>query len=496
MSNPIPPIPPINNTAFIPPYVPPYGPVPNITPFTYRDGQTYLQILEGLRVYINQTVVPFIDDNLDTLGEIFVEEVNRLIEAVNQAIDLIINDSIEVQDPVVAALVADTESLTRQALDVAFYPRTEADETFETKAHATATFETKADATAAHDALAEHDAASDVVDEGLQDQIDNHTTQLTSINDTINNGRLSEAALDSTYVSIEPTPIAVFIGSSNSVQGTWTENFCNLMGYINKNYSIGGGAFTQTGPSQFIAQINNAIADTTYNHAEVKFVFVCDMGNDIRGQADVSSTAPAVFSAARTAYPNARIILLPALWGNATDNLNPSRIMSISKRVTEAVNAGLLYGVELVDYSWTWHMDSSSWMEATGGVHYNVNGYARIAQFMKQWMITGNAKYDQPARFVTPLTGVSADYSYWTISREGNIATLQGIFEVSGALSIDFDLGQIGYGYWPMDSVYSTVISNGARAGRAISIYTNGLIRTFSALEVGAYHTLASWRVA
>lgn len=116
MTTPIPPIEPVE-AGIIPPYVPPYGPTPNITPFTYRDGQTYLQILEGLRVYINRTVVPFVNSNLDEFGQIFVDEVNRLIDAVNAAIDLVINDSIELQDPVMAGIIADIDSATRILLD-------------------------------------------------------------------------------------------------------------------------------------------------------------------------------------------------------------------------------------------------------------------------------------------------------------------------------------------------------------------------------------------
>ena len=124
MTTPLPPIePPVN--VIIPPYIPPYGPTPNITPFTYRDGATYLQILEGLRVYINRTIVPFINENFAEFGQIFADEVNRLIDAVNAAIDMVINDSVEIQDPIVAQLIRDVNSLTRVALDELYVNKTE-----------------------------------------------------------------------------------------------------------------------------------------------------------------------------------------------------------------------------------------------------------------------------------------------------------------------------------------------------------------------------------
>jgi hypothetical protein len=112
-------IPPIVDvqTPAIPPYAPTFVQTTNITPFTYRDGATYLQILEGLRQYINRTIVPFVNENLDNLTDVFIEEVNKLIDAVNEAIEAIINSSIEVQDPLVAQLINDVNSLTRQAIE-------------------------------------------------------------------------------------------------------------------------------------------------------------------------------------------------------------------------------------------------------------------------------------------------------------------------------------------------------------------------------------------
>jgi lysophospholipase L1-like esterase len=126
-------------TVSIPPYVPPYGPTPNITPFTYRDGYTYLQILEGLRKYVNDTLIPFINDNVGGLVDQVTEEINRMIETVNAALEAqddsvdqkiaelvayvdaaiasIINNSVTVQDPVVAALVNNPASATSVALN-------------------------------------------------------------------------------------------------------------------------------------------------------------------------------------------------------------------------------------------------------------------------------------------------------------------------------------------------------------------------------------------
>src|SRR6187431_3400117 len=49
-------------TPILPPYVPPFKPVPQVTPFTYRDGVTMLKKLDGLGSYINKVLVPFVND--------------------------------------------------------------------------------------------------------------------------------------------------------------------------------------------------------------------------------------------------------------------------------------------------------------------------------------------------------------------------------------------------------------------------------------------------
>lgn len=103
--------------TILPPYEAPYKPVPQVTPFTYRDGITMIKKIELLQRYINRELVPFVNDNMEELGDAFETQVNALIEAVNAAIDMVINDSIEVQDPVVAALVANAESATNDAIE-------------------------------------------------------------------------------------------------------------------------------------------------------------------------------------------------------------------------------------------------------------------------------------------------------------------------------------------------------------------------------------------
>lgn len=135
-------------------YIPPFSPLPNIAPFTYKDGQTYLSTLDNLRVYVNKTLVEFVNTNYQVLGLEFATEVNTLIRFVNGAIDnkdafvtatlaaqttanntaiqvltdyvnaqvaSIINSNISVVDPMVKTIVNNTASVARIALDL-LYP--------------------------------------------------------------------------------------------------------------------------------------------------------------------------------------------------------------------------------------------------------------------------------------------------------------------------------------------------------------------------------------
>jgi hypothetical protein len=74
------------SSIFNGPYIPPFRPLSNITPFTYRDGSTYLEVLEELRTYLNDDLVAFVNENFGALDTAFTEEVTRLITEVETAL--------------------------------------------------------------------------------------------------------------------------------------------------------------------------------------------------------------------------------------------------------------------------------------------------------------------------------------------------------------------------------------------------------------------------
>ena len=82
----------------------------NITPFTYQDGQTFSKMLEELIQYIDGTLTTETDANTQALVDAWKSSVEELIE-------LVLNNSIELQDPLLATIIVDETSEARVALD-------------------------------------------------------------------------------------------------------------------------------------------------------------------------------------------------------------------------------------------------------------------------------------------------------------------------------------------------------------------------------------------
>jgi len=68
----------------IPSYTPGFSPAPNVTPFTYRDGLSYVQKFENLVKYLNRVILPYINEHFTELYDEFSRQVNLMIEAMNE----------------------------------------------------------------------------------------------------------------------------------------------------------------------------------------------------------------------------------------------------------------------------------------------------------------------------------------------------------------------------------------------------------------------------
>jgi hypothetical protein len=74
------------STPVLPDYAAPYKPVPNVTPFTLRDGTTMLKKVDYINKYIERILIPWINENFSDLADAFETQVNALVLQVNTAL--------------------------------------------------------------------------------------------------------------------------------------------------------------------------------------------------------------------------------------------------------------------------------------------------------------------------------------------------------------------------------------------------------------------------
>lgn len=166
-------------TIPIPPYVPSFKPVPQVTPFTYRDGVTMLKKLDDMVKYLNRVIVPFVNTDLTNLGNEVEADINNMIDEVNAAIDSVINSSVQVQDTVVAGIFNNESSATRAVTD--------------------ALYAAKAVVDSLEELVTTGRLSSTALDAryGLKADVD-------ALELLVNSGRLSVESLDATYVKKQP----------------------------------------------------------------------------------------------------------------------------------------------------------------------------------------------------------------------------------------------------------------------------------------------------
>lgn len=86
-------------------------PYNNITPFTYRDGLTYLEVLESLRTWLRDNLVPFLDSEITALTDDFTEQVVNLMTSVDLALT---SQATAINAALLDQLTTVTDSLTTQ----------------------------------------------------------------------------------------------------------------------------------------------------------------------------------------------------------------------------------------------------------------------------------------------------------------------------------------------------------------------------------------------
>ena len=467
----------------------------SVTPLTERDGATLIELFTALRTWIENDVVNQIESEIDRL----VNAYNDSSEALGAAIDEAKHYAEEAQR-ISDALGLVEARVAAHAADVA------------------------ADRIAvASDKTTVGEIKTDVL--GIQAMIQDLVNGVTSdsILRTIlgNLSGISRQYLDSLYLLTDaeftahlqrpiaaakleeiyyrrPRKNAVFIGSSNvDWPGSWYIGLSAKEGWTPRNFAKGGTGYTQgdeTGDNTFMQQLQKAAGSTAFANADVGTVWIGDAGNDVRGDKSVSVAATTLYEYATTTFPNARVIVVPILWGHSDDGAgatpawNDTRAswVSLNRVANELRVAARRANVEFIDYSWLWHLGVPSYMLA-GQVHYTQAGHNEIEYNCRAYLRGESVIPQQPWRKVAsgaPSVNIVESvggHRPLSVSRTLETVILDGHMTSTGITPANSDWAVIPKGYrpiWPIDVAARIVNTN--ETVRVI-IYPNGYIRVAEA---------------
>lgn len=145
------------------------------------------------------------------------------------------------------------------------------------------------------------------------------------------------------------------------------------------NYCIAGAGYTAPNTT-FQSELNNAKADTSYNHNEVGLVVIAGSRNTNDGYSGALRTAAvSLYEGVKREFPNARIIVVPMMW-DWTPVSNYWRYNAAS-----CISAAREVGVEAVPWAWTWNLGNDTYFP-TGDIHPNADGTNVIVSYMLDYI--------------------------------------------------------------------------------------------------------------
>lgn len=308
----------------------------NVTPFTYRDGLTYYDVLQRLRSSVID-VIEYVNE--------FGEEQDKIIERLNNTVTNFITEVEKTHDgwnkeldAKKTALEATIEDFKHRLIDAEFR---KVDEDFieaPLKAPAgskvTLTTRTWADKLQASNqrSLTEFQTKLDTLRSQTNTRLESYYTKQESNDIFLEDPKLTEG---------------VVIGSSNATieASRWTEKLCQELGLNPNVYAIGGGGFTSTPDNNFLTQLSNAYNGMNQvKRNRTKYLFVIDLLNDIRAQNSITANAKTFFQRARSYFPNAEIRILPVTYNESSLNQYVQMARSCVSRTYEVMSASQPYG--------------------------------------------------------------------------------------------------------------------------------------------------------
>ena len=336
---------------------------------------------------------------------------------------------------------------------------------------------------------------------------------------TVTNQIVTPIGLKNWEAWIRPTrKRVVFVGSSNTVPGTWPEKFMSLMdwtsgnGWTGTNKAIGGSGFTD---SNWYNQIDAAYTELGATEAlNVSYVFFGDSSNDVRSVINLSTyrgLVAAALSRARSRFPNARVIVLPLIWpANQTDYCPdaftafahqwPKSVAGCMERLKYEAGANRC---EFVDNSWTWMTGRPEFMSALKDVHPNATGYTEVARWMAAYMRGENTTARSQMLDSTIITPAyyefptSASFPALTAYVDGWDVTVSGFVTSKGATGAASDFARLNNAARPtaVQQIYCSIWGDDNFILPA-TVWPNGTVRvTKSVSAAKTFHFAGTYRV-
>lgn len=191
---------------------------------------------------------------------------------------------------------------------------------------------------------------------------------------------------------------ALFIGDSytqgfraSSNAARWTTLVCQAFGWSEDNRGVGGSGYSVGGESNktFLQQLQAAKAD----NSAPDIIFISGGRND--GGTTITTKAEETFRYAKTNWPTARVVCIPALWCDY-------RPISVDAqyRADNIKTAALNEGVGMIWDSWQWLYNLTDQIHDLGSgnldMHPNDKGYATIAKHVIQALLGGPTAISMP----------------------------------------------------------------------------------------------------
>lgn len=367
----------------------------NVTPFTYLDGLTYIDVLEHIR----KSVIDVIE-----FTNSFGEEQDKIINRINDVVSTFITEMEKTHakwdanvEEKRAAMEQRMREFENRVVTAAFTPT---NDEYNLDAPTIGGGKISVPSKKWQDYVGTQ--LSDIRSKA-NDLTNDTTSKISALKQSVDNDFYNKTTSDKRYDPIHRVlyPHSLIIGSSNAESrgwpnGTW-ERWLQSKGEIPHNYGYSGGGFTSTPDNNFNSQIDRAIADSKNDRAMLTGqIYVIDMLNDVRGKADIRSSAEQFIRKCVQNFPNAKIYVIPVLYNEHSLNNNWEMAMFCANVTNVIKEVFQPYGGLVCESSRSWFHNGKQpqYFPDEAGVHFVTAGYEFAQRQFDLWLEGGSGWID------------------------------------------------------------------------------------------------------